>query len=277
MPRSPRTEVPKASEARGAEARGAEARGAEARGAEVRGAEVRPVAALGSTERETLRRLMEAHYEGVCPEVFARDLDAKDAVVLLRDDAGALRGFSTVARERVRAGELEALVFYSGDTVVEAAHRHTAALPRAWSRYVFAEARRMPDVPTYWFLICSGYKTYRFLPTFYRRFLPGPGQPEREDERRLLDAVARARFGTRYNARTGVIRLEHPTPLRPGVADLTAHRLADPHVAFFAARNPGHARGDELACLCRIHPENLTPAGARMVGPDLARPLPAPP
>jgi hypothetical protein len=30
--------------------------------------------------------------------------------------------------------------------------------------------------------------------------------------------------------------------------------------------NPGHANGDELACLTEISRSNLTPAGERMVG-----------
>jgi hypothetical protein len=41
--------------------------------------------------------------------------------------------------------------------------------------------------------------------------------------------------------------------------------MDDPHVACFAARNPGHARGDELACLCELTESNLTRAGRRMV------------
>ena len=84
--------------------------------------------------------------------------------------------------------------------------------------------------------------------------------------------LARQRYGDRFDAASGIVRLEHPTPVLDGVADLTPHRLSDPHVAFFAAANPGHGAGDELACLTLIHPDNLTPAGQRMVGPDLAAP-----
>jgi len=29
-------------------------------------------------------------------------------------------------------------------------------------------------------------------------------------------------------------------------------------VAFFKRMNPGHACGDELVCLTRFHPDNLT-------------------
>jgi hypothetical protein len=30
-------------------------------------------------------------------------------------------------------------------------------------------------------------------------------------------------------------------------------------VEFFQKLNPGHAQGDELVCLARFHPDNLTP------------------
>jgi hypothetical protein len=37
-------------------------------------------------------------------------------------------------------------------------------------------------------------------------------------------------------------------------------------VAFFARRNPGHERGDELVCLARVAPDNLTALGRRLAG-----------
>jgi hypothetical protein len=36
-------------------------------------------------------------------------------------------------------------------------------------------------------------------------------------------------------------------------------------VAFFDSRNPGHARGDELACITGVSRSNVTRAGARML------------
>ena len=231
------------------------------------------MAELTGAEREAMRALMARHFHAVTPEAFADDLDEKESAVLLYDEAGALAGFSTLLRMEASG----ATAFFSGDTVVDARARGLAALPRLWSRHVFALARAQPEREAYWFLISSGYKTYRFLPTFFRRFVPrtaGEGTtPEAERDAALLRAFATQRFGERFDPASGVVRLAHPTPLREGVADVTAHRRADPHVAFFLRKNPGHARGDELACLTRIHPGNLTPAGRRMVGPDLAAPL----
>ena len=82
-----------------------------------------------------------------------------------------------------------------------------------------------------------------------------------------MEALAQAKFSGRFDREAGVVRPESAAPLRSGVADVTEKRLADPHVAFFVSANPGHARGDELVCLTELAPENLTPAGRRMLGP----------
>ena len=63
----------------------------------------------------------------------------------------------------------------------------------------------------------------------------------------------------------GIVRFRRANPLRPGVAEVTERRLRDPLVEFFIRMNPGHAQGDELACLVPISRSNLTPAGLRML------------
>jgi hypothetical protein len=183
---------------------------------------------------------------------FERDLAEKEWVILLCDDAGNIDGFSTLMR--MRTGD--ATVFFSGDTVVARERRGTFDLARLWARHVFAEA----DESTYWFLISSGYRTYRYLPLFFRRFYPRD-----VGMKPLLDAIATAKFGEAYNPRTGVIRLATPSPLREGVSDPNP-RMHNPDVRFFVEANPGHADGDELACLVRVDVDNLTPAGLRMIG-----------
>jgi hypothetical protein len=85
------------------------------------------------------------------------------------------------------------------------------------------------------------------------------------DQQRLLDALAGERFGERYDAASGIVRFQRPQVLRPHLAGVALERMNDPHVAFFLRRNPGHARGDELACLCELDETNLTRAGRRMV------------
>jgi len=226
---------------------------------------VQPVAALTRAERARMHALLARYFEGVTRRGFEADLAEKESAILLRDASGAIQGFSTLLRMEERVGGETVVAYFSGDTIVDAAYRNTPALAQVWSRHVFRRAAE-EHAPAYWFLISSGYKTYRFLPAFFATFYPHAFGPTPPHERAILDAVAHRKFPHEYDAATGVVRLRHATPLREGVAEPTARHLRDPHVAFFVSANPGAAEGDELACLTRIHPDNLTPAGRRMVG-----------
>jgi hypothetical protein len=207
---------------------------------------------LTRRDRDAMFALYTTYFATTDRIAFERDLAEKDWVVLLSDDDGNIDGFSTLLRTRVG----DATVFFSGDTIVARHRWGSFDLPRVWSRYVFREAGEN----AYWFLISSGWRTYRFLPLFFREFYPRDVAMKP-----LLDRVASARFGDAYDARTGIVRLATPAPLRDGVSD-PASRMHDPDVRFFVEANPGHADGDELACFVRIAPDNLTPAGLRMIG-----------
>lgn len=232
-------------------------------------ASVARIADLTSADRAAMVALMDAHFLGVTAERFAADLADKDRAVVLRA-RGELVGFSTLARLEAPVGGRAVTAFFSGDTIVRADARGSGALARAWARHVFEEAAalRRHDAArrVVWLLISSGYKTYRFLPTFFRRYVPTASGASDPDDAALASELARRRYGERFDAATGVVRLAHPTPLRAGVAEVTAARAADPDVAFFLATNPGHARGDELVCLTDLDEANLTPAGRRMLG-----------
>lgn len=199
-------------------------------------------------------------------DVFERDLLGKDWAILFEDAVlGTLQGFTTLALYETTAAGEKVSVAYSGDTLIRPAAWGTPELPRTWIKTVLALGSRLSQ-PLYWLLITSGYKTYRFLPVFFKDFYPRPDGPTPEAAQSLLDRLARERFGPAFDRDQGVVRFNGTaTPLRPGVAEVGAERRRDPHVAFFLARNPGHARGDELVCLTRLHADNLTAAGRRML------------
>ena len=116
----------------------------------------------------------------------------------------------------------------------------------------------------YWLLLTSGFRTYRFLPVFFRDFYPRFDAATPPRQAALLDGLADERFGRRYDAAAGVVRFVRPQVLAPDLITLPEGRMPDPHIAFFLERNPGFVRGDELVCLTRIDEGNLTPAGRRM-------------
>lgn len=218
--------------------------------------------ALDVTTREAMFTLLTAHFAGVDREVFARDLDEKTAAILLRDTAGSLRGFSTLLVYPSTAAGRPVTVVYSGDTIVDRAWWGSPALAQAWLGAVRRLAAGGGEV--YWLLITSGFRTYRFLPVFFRQFLPRPGAPAAAADTALLTALARERFGDRFDAAAGVVRFPRPQRLVADLLDVPSGRAVDPHVGYFLARNPGHIAGDELVCLTRIHDDNLTAAGRRI-------------
>lgn len=120
---------------------------------------------------------------------------------------------------------------------------------------------------------CTGFCSRRaiartaFCRSFFREFYPRWDAQAPEWAREIIDALAASRYGAAYDSAAGVVRSHaHQYRLREGLGDLTAERLRDPHVRFFAERNPRHHLGDELCCLAPLTRENFTRAAYRVIG-----------
>ena len=220
--------------------------------------------ALSGAQRHEMYALLSHHFDGVTREQFERDLAEKNWVVEIRRD-GRLLGFSTllVCEEQLDGSALTAI--YSGDTVVAPEGWGSPALARIWIAGVNHLRAAFPARPCYWLLLTSGFRTYRFLPVFWREFFPRDATPTPPREQRLLHHLATTRYGIWYDPASGIVRFPRPQILRGQLGAVSAGRASDEHVAFFLARNPGYADGDELACLTEISEENLTAAGQRML------------
>ena len=227
---------------------------------------------LSCAERNAMYALLDRHFAGVAREQFDRDLIEKNWVLLLRDGDGALVGFSTMLVYETRVDGSPVSVVCSGDTIVDPSAWNSSALPREWIAAVNRLRERYPNGPYYWLLITSGFRTYRLLSTFWRTFYPRHDALIPPNQQQMLDTLAAERFGGRYDPTTGIVRFERPQALKPHLAGVPVERMNDPHVAYFARRNPGHATGDELACLCELAESNLTRAGRRMVFGSEGRP-----
>lgn len=213
--------------------------------------------------------LLSQFFENVTWDQFQHDLSEKEWVFLFRDAEGTIQGFSTLMRIRFELDGEIIVAFYSGDTIIHPDFWHEMELPRLWGGHVFSLADQIyedePSARVYWFLISSGYKTYRFLPVFFRTFYPSYRQPTPSSVQAILEKLGRIKFGDRYESASGVIRMDNAAPLKSGVAELSPRRLKNRDIAFFAQVNPGHARGDQLACLVEINRANVTRAGKRML------------
>ncbi|HSL20129.1 MAG TPA: hypothetical protein VK886_01245 [Vicinamibacterales bacterium] len=219
---------------------------------------------LTRADRDAMLALLSEHFEGIERPSFDRDLDEKNWVLLFTDEEG-LKGFTTMlAYETQHRGE-RISVIYSGDTIMARDGWRTSTLPRAWGRAVRdLRGGLLRGARLYWLLLTSGFRTYRLLPVFWREFYPRQGAPTPPEMQALLDDLAAERFGRLYEPAAGIVRFPRPQVLREELADISAGRLQDTDVAFFAARNPGWRRGDELVCVTEVCLRNLTPAGRRM-------------
>jgi hypothetical protein len=224
-------------------------------------------AELPLPQRDEMFGLLRAHFIGVTRAQFDRDLEEKDHVILVRQGA-RLVGFSTLQAYTAWFEGEPLSVIYSGDTIMARVAWGSTALARAWIETVIALRRHSAHATCYWLLLTSGFRTYRFLPVFWRDFWPRFDAVPDARRRRLLHHLASQRFGAQFDPAQGIVRFRQPQKLRPELAEVPKGRLADPHVACFLACNPGFADGDELACLTELSAGNLTAAGRRMLSPD---------
>ncbi|MFM7426177.1 MAG: hypothetical protein ACKO7W_14495 [Elainella sp.] len=220
-------------------------------------------------------RLLQNYFEGTQPEVFAADLQQKNWVILIEDDQGALKGFSTLLLyETAFAGETITVV-YSGDTIVDPSAWSSSVLPRAWISAVRYLRQQYSHGRFYWLLISSGFRTYRFLPTFWREFYPRYDAATPADLTALTDFLCWNQFQHHYDQDAGIVRLPQPQSLCEQLRQIPSERLQDPHIAFFLQHNPGYGQGDELVCLTELTETNLTAAGRRMWHSEFRLDLPA--
>ena len=222
----------------------------------------------------TIRAMYElyaASYADTSYDRFRRDLDAKTHVLLLTHGGEILRGFTTLQYYSSDAPGYPVRVLFSGDTVIEPAYWGNSAWALEWIRFAGTLARRS-GTPLYWLLIVKGHRTYRFLPAFARRYIPHHKLAGTADDRTLLAALAREKFGDSFDPASGIVRFPTPQGRLNGVlADVPDRHRRLPSVAHFLQLNPGYREGNELVCLCELSRDNLRPLAARAFSVDSGR------
>ena len=199
-------------------------------------------------------------------ELFEKDILNKQWIILLEDGSDrSLKGFTTIAYIDVFIDNIDVRIVYSGDTIIHKNYWNTFELSKCWINTVLAHNQNIQK-PLYWLLLSSGFRTYRFLPTFYKEFYPRYDKVMPKNIKTLMSEVAYHIYGNYYKPEKGIINFDrNSTPLRNGMAKVDSNRLNDPHVAFFLKNNPGYILGEELVCITEIKDCNYTKAGERML------------
>lgn len=220
---------------------------------------------LASDTREAMYRLYRRYYEATSTARFYADLADKDEVLLLSDEAGVLRGFSTLKRIDSQCGGGRFRAVFSGDTIVHHRFWGEQSLAFTWIRRAGAIKAERPDAPLYWLLIVKGHRTYRYLQAFSRRYFPHWQQITPPQVQALMDTLGEQVFGAAYRRDLGIIQFPQSRgQLRPKWAEPAVEVLRRPEVQFFVQKNPGFRQGHELLCLTELSPQNLRPMARRV-------------
>jgi hypothetical protein len=216
--------------------------------------EVVSVARLHPTAVDEMWRVFSKYYADTSREQFEQDLSRKNDVILLLDSGDrSLQGFSTIQVYERKIEDRPFVAVFSGDTIVEHAYWGQTTLQRAFFQYVLRVKLMNPLRAVYWYLISKGYKTYLLLARNFGTFYPRYDMETPHFERAILDLLSTDKFGDAYHAEEGVLRFPVcQGRLKQGVAPIDTGLLERPDIRFFVAKNPGHAKGDELCCLGKV-------------------------
>ena len=215
------------------------------------------IKALSAEDIDMMYELMDTFYDNMTRKNFMEDLSRKDYCIVLRDEAGVIRGFSTQQIMHIPMGNSFVHGVFSGDTIIHKDYWGSAELFKIFARSFFKYEEQYGDF--YWFLICKGYKTYRILPTFYNTFYPNYKEETPDEIRDIIDAFGRFYNPGDYDERTGVLCYKGVKDrLKENVADVSKERLKDKNIAFFVERNPDYIKGNDLACITKLSRSNLS-------------------
>jgi hypothetical protein len=225
-------------------------------------------------------QLFSKYYENTSFDIFERDLLLKDKVLLLGDIPEGtqktfkpldfmdkLVGFSSLSEREVLLDDKLIKIFFNGDTIIDPRYWGSNMMAQTWAKFFFRKKTEVSHVPFYWFLICSGHRTYRLLSSFFRDYYPAYGLEAgaTRELKTILDRVALEIFGNLYDPDTNLIHLEYPTPLKKELLEITECKKLKPEIRYFTDLNHEHEKGVELACIAEISESNLSAAGKKLL------------
>ncbi|MDR0983476.1 MAG: hypothetical protein LBL93_00495 [Ruminococcus sp.] len=215
--------------------------------------------ALTSEQTDRMYSIMQKYYDNIKKENFISDLFEKEDAILLCDENGDIYGFTTLA---IFFHNKNTQLLYSGDTIVEKEYWGRNDLSEAWIKNAMNYADNF-DGKTYWLLLTKGYKTYKFLHTFFVEFYPRVETKIPAEIQAIIDTFGAKHFGEKYQ--NGVF-IEGKDFLKKDFDTISESNMRNKNTAFFIEKNPGYYKGDELVCITELSEENLNRLGRKMLG-----------
>jgi len=214
-----------------------------------------PVSSMSATDRDALWTVYASFFD-TDRAAFDLAVGRADEVLRYHDPAGGrLCGMGLLSAYSERHQGRAFRVLWTSAVCLEPAYRGLNAIHRAGLFRLALERIRHPFSNVYWCFDTFSYKSYLLLPRNLAEYWPRRDQPTPAWESGVLEVLARRHGREAWNPTSGIIRAQGRR-LRPGVADVPPHD-ADPDIRYFLDRNPGHAAGERLPCLCPLNARNV--------------------
>lgn len=181
--------------------------------------------------------------------------------------SGALLGFSAARWLVVDVDERPVDVLFFGWAAVAPELRGRGLPFRDGFVRFLRQALRRPRRKGYLVFASSTFKSYKALVRYGPACWPQPGRPMPSDVSRAVAAVMAALGESSYDPEAGVLKRFGAQRYQEGVYADAPEALADPLIAYYAARNPGQHEGDTLLVAYELTLRNMLTWGVRVLSP----------
>lgn len=218
---------------------------------------VLPISAISPAMKETMFSLFQRHYENVSWEQYNIDLSKKNYILLLEHESTIL-GFSTQQILETTFQEKPIRILFSGDTIIDKEYWGEQELVRLWCTFAGQVLGQKSSIPLYWYLLSKGYRTYLYLPVFFKEFFPHYQRETPLFFKQLMDFVSFLLYPDHYCPEQGTLIFKQSQGnLNQELSQIPPSKQHHPHVQFFLQKNPNFALGNELVCMALISVQNM--------------------
>jgi hypothetical protein len=187
-------------------------------------------------------------------------MSEKDWIIILCNENGIIVGFSTIQIIPMKIDSQDYTFLFSGDTAVSKKYRQQSTLAGSFIHFMMRMIDEMDGTDCYWLLISKGYRTYRFLPVFFKTFYPVYNIPTPVYYQKLINQFCMRKYNDAFNVNSGIVEFAGKKDfLKPEICTIVERKQNDPHVQYFLHKNPQYYLGNELACITHITYRNFNP------------------
>jgi hypothetical protein len=214
-----------------------------------------------------LYTLFSKYYDNSDFSVFEKDFYKKSDVIILKDIDDKIYGFSTIEIININIENSEKIVLFSGDTIIDKNYWAKNDLHIVFGKYLLKLLEIYKENEIFWLLISKGYRTYKYLPLYFKNFFPDYKKESLTNiENKILDTVLENKFGKYYDKENKIVRFyDKKDRLKKEFAVVEKEKLNDKYIEFFIKKNPFYYNGEELCCICQICFDNFTNAAKRVL------------